>query len=338
MTINFIESENQWESFILKFPEANFLQSWYWGEFHRSLGKDVVRLVIESDNEVLILAQIVVEKARRGTYLTIAGGPLFKLEDSKYFARFVTEIKKLAVQKKASFIRVRPQLYKSDEVEKVFSANGFVSSPMHLTADLTIQLDLNLGAEQLLKEMRKNTRYEIRRSQKLGIKTKISTDSNLLKSFYQHQLVLAEKHKFVPFSEEFLSKQFVEFKKHDLVELISSYDENDNLLASAFIIFYNDEAVYHYGISTLDNQKLPGSYACQWRAIERAIERGCNRYNLWGVAPLDQPDHRFAGVSIFKRGFGGKEVEYLAAHDLATSPKYYLTKFFEDLRRRYRRL
>ena len=117
------------------------------------------------------------------------------------------------------------------------------------------------------------------------------------------------------------------------------YQKFENyLLASAFVIFYGNEAVYHYGVSTDANRTMPGAYAVQWRAILEAKQRGMKRYNFWGVAPKNETNHRFAGVSTFKRGFGGNEVQYVPAHDKVLSQKYYLIWILETIRRKLRRL
>ena len=141
----------------------------------------------------------------------------------------------------------------------------------------------------------------------------------------------------MPFSEKFLTEPFAAFVADDQVVLFQAYEGN-TLLAAAFVLFYNGEAVYHYGVSTEANAKLPGSYACQWAAILEAQQRGCTKYNFWGIAPEEETKHRFAGVSLFKRGFGGTEVAYLPARDIALSWKYQLTFWFETLRRKMRRL
>src|SRR3546814_3819774 len=44
--------------------------------------------------------------------------------------------------------------------------------------------------------------------------------------------------------------------------------------------------------------------------------------------------HRFVGVSLFKRGWGGDEVQYLPARDLSLNWKYAFTKVFELVRRK----
>lgn len=339
-TIQTQTNSSEWENFITQIPEANFLQSWNWGVFHQRLGKDVFFVSVKENEQIVGVALAVKEPARRGAYLAIAGGPLF-LEryqsQTSAWQALITHLKELAQAHHCVFIRVRPQLLDTSQHLQLFQELGFVQAPMHLTADLTLQLDLTQSEEELLAQMRKNTRYEVKKAEKLGIEIRKTQDPAAIDTFYQHQLYLAEKHGFVPFSKEFLKTQFEVFAASDQAILFDSYLDG-MLLASAFIIFYNGEAVYHYGTSTPDNAKLPGSYACQWAAIQEAKNRGCTRYNFWGIAPEDQPNHRFAGVSLFKRGFGGAEVAYLPALDLATSSAYLATKLFEWGRKKVRRL
>ncbi len=76
----------------------------------------------------------------------------------------------------------------------------------------------------------------------------------------------------------------------------------------------------------------------QWRIIEAAQARGCTQYDLWGIAPAGAPDHPWAGFSVFKRGFGGREIRYMHAHDLSLKSHYLLVHLVETLRRRRRGL
>ncbi len=324
-----------WEAFIKTRREANFLHSWNWGDFHEKLGKRVYRIGIFENNLMVGCALVVKEEAKRGSYFAISGGPIVNWEKINEAKTLVSYIKRLATAESCVFIRLRPQILDSNETREVFRSLGFKLSPMHLTADLTLQVDLSQAEDELLKNMRKSTRYEIRKSQKLGIKLKKSQDANDIKNFHKYHIELAKKHDFVPFSFKFLYQQFKVFSKNDQALLFHAFKGN-NLLASAFVIFYNKEAVYHYGISTEANSKLPGSYACQWEAILEAKKRGMERYNLWGVASKGEKSHRFSGVSLFKRGFGGSEVNYLPAHDLPLNWKYWFTYLFEMGRKRVR--
>ena len=339
MNLNFlhITQKDKWEQEVVLFKKANFLQSWNWGMFQESMGKVVTRLLVQENEKTIALAQLVRETAKRGTYLSIAGGPLMDWSNTEIVSQVFNEIKKIAKEQKAIFIRFRPQDIDSISLRATVKNFGAVASQMHLTADLTLQLDLQDSEEEILKQMRKNTRYSIRKTDKEGIKIVFSKDKKDIKTFFNHQNELAKRHGFVPFSYKFLFNQFSSFVDDDQVVLIHSF-KDEKLLSSAFIIFYNDEAVYHYGISTPDNSRLPGSYACQWAAIKEAKKRGCKKYNFWGIAPEEEKGHRFAGVSLFKRGFGGEEIHYLPSHDLPLSAKYYLISSFEFLRKKARKL
>ncbi len=344
-------SKTQWEAEVAEFGEANFLQSWNWGEFQLSLGKTVVRLAWQEQEtgKYVALTQAVVEKARRGGYLAVAGGPLIDWQNLELVKEVFQALRIIAQENRCWFVRFRPQAVLEQDSENLAQYRvpslkqntvkmiGGCQAPMHLTADLTLQLDLSSPEEELLANMRKNHRQSINKAAKLGITTRISHDIGEIPAFYQAQQLLAKRHGFVPFSQEFLTKQFAAFSADNQVALIHA-EYQSQLLATAFVIFYNYEAVYHYGVSTELNQQLPGSYASQWRAIQEAKARGCKRYNFWGVAPLDQPHHRFAGVGLFKRGFGGREVGYLPAQDIVIDQRYYLTRIFEIGRKKLRKL
>ena len=71
-----------------------------------------------------------------------------------------------------------------------------------------------------------------------------------------------------------------------------------------------------------------GAYLLQWEAILEAKRRGQKRYNFWGVVKPEQTKHRFYGVSIFKRGFGGDDVAYVHAQDLVIAPLRYTINYF----------
>ena len=333
-----INDKEQWESFVLERPEANFLQSWNWGEFHSQLGHTIYREGIFDDSKLVGLFLVIKEKAKRGIYLTIPGGPLIDWSNKQVREESVKRIREIAKTENCSFVRIRPQLIENSDNNQILKALGFVNAPMHLHAELTHQLDLSKSEDQLLSEMRKATRYEIRQAQKLGIRIETSNKTEDMESFYEMQLDTARRQKFVPFGRDFLLKQFEVFSKENQVVLFTAW-YGEIKLAQAFVIFYGREADYHYGVSTEEARKYPGAYLIQWEAIREAKKRGMERYNFWGVAPEGAKDHRFSGVSLFKRGFGGFDVSYCHARDLVINyPKYLINWLIESFRKYIRRV
>jgi len=330
------KDKKEWEDFLAIRPEANFLQSWYWGEFHEKLNNDIQRTGFYENNKLIGVMLSVVEDAKRGRYLTVPGGPIIDWEKPDLIEAFVEEIKKIAKQQNCVFVRIRPQLQSSEFSKSLFKRHGFINAPMHLHAELTFQLDITKDEQLLFSQMRKTTRYEIKKAIKQGIKITKSKDPKDIKDFYNLQIETAKRQKFVPFSYKYLSEQFKVFAAEDKALLYSAYHEN-KLLACAFIIFYGKEAIYHYGASTEEGRGYPGAYLIQWEAIKEAKRRGMTRYNFWGVSPIDSPHHRFHGLSLFKRGFGGKDIEYLHAQDLIINyPKYLINYAVESIRKKIR--
>lgn len=336
ITVKNITNKKTWEEFVLAKNETNFLQSWSWGEFHKALGKIIHRTGFYEKEKLVGVMLSIIETAKRGKYLTVPGGPLIDWGNKDLINAFTQPAKTIAKENNCVFVRIRPQLKSDDFSRNLFKNLGFIKAPMHLHAELTSQLDITKSEGELMAQMRKTTRYEVKKAMKENIKIIMSTNPSDIKKFYDLQIETSKRQKFVPFSYKFLFEQFKAFTENGDVLLYRAEFEN-KLLAQSFIIFYGREAVYHYGASTDEGRQHPGAYLIQWEAIKEAKERGMTRYNFWGVSPIDKTDHRFAGLSLFKRGFGGEDFQYLPAQDLIINkPKYLLNYLIETLRKKLR--
>lgn len=328
-----VTSKKEWENFMLGRPEANFLHSWNWGQFHQNLGQQIYRVGFYQGNNLVGVMSSIVEKAKRATYLTVPGGPLIDWFDTEVTTSFRNEIVSQAQRYGCSFIRVRPQILETTENATLFKNLEFKWAPMHLHAELTHQLDLTASEEEILAGMRKTTRYEIKQAGKLGVEIKTGGE---IGEFYELQMQTAQRQGFVPFSKMFLEEQYKTFASENQALLYTAWMGKEKL-AQAMVLFYGGEADYHYGASSEAGRKYPGAYLIQWEAIKEARGRGMKRYNFWGVAPEGETAHRFYGVSVFKRGFGGQDVEYLHARDLITNwPRYMANWSIEVLRKKMR--
>lgn len=323
---------------MASFEEGNFLHSFNWGQFHQNLGKSIERVGFYKGSHVAGLMLVVIEKAKRATYLTVPGGPLINWQDKAVVAAFKKAALEIAQKNNCSFIRVRPQLISDAKSRLIFPCLGFKNAPMHLHAELTRQINLEKSEAELLAQMRKTTRGEIKKAVTSSIEVTASKDPSQILDFYKLQQETAKRQGFISFSQKFLEEQFKVFAADNQVMLYTATFKQ-KLLAQAIIIFYGYEADYHYGASAVVGRKFPGAYLIQWEAIKEAKKRGLRRYNLWGVAPEGQTNHRFYGVSVFKRGFGGDDVEYVHAQDLIINPlPYSINWLIEQVRKKIRRV
>ncbi len=333
-----VVDKDKWEAFTANQPEANFLQSWQWGEFHKSRGKSVIRRGVYKDKQLVGVYVGQVEDARRGKRLEIAGGPIINWEDGHLVEAVTADIKEQAGKHNAVFARIRPQLPQTEEALSNFKKHGFKKAPMYLSVELAGVLDLSQSEEEILKGMRQRLRRALRKAKKNNVTIETSTNPADIETFYDIQLQTAKRQDFVAFSKDFLKKQFEAFAQEGQAVLYTA-KHNGEVLAQNFMIFYGNEASYHYGVSTQLGTRLSGAPLLHMQAMKDARERGIKRYNFWGIVPENDTTHRFYGVSVFKRGFGVDELQYMPAHDLVLKPaKYKGTWMVESARRKIRKV
>ncbi|HPM39170.1 MAG TPA: peptidoglycan bridge formation glycyltransferase FemA/FemB family protein [Candidatus Pacearchaeota archaeon] len=337
MIIREIDDKKRWEDFVSECTEKTFCQSWNWGIFNQSMGDKVWRFGIFENEQLVAIAQVLKIKARRGSFLFVPHGPLIALGDKKEIIKSILEkLKDLAKTENVNFIRFSPILEVSDS--NIFKELGFRNAPIHMHPELTWELDISLSEEDILKGMRKTTRYLIKQAEKNeDIEITRGTSDEMLNDFEKLYLETAERQSFTPFSNDYLKKEVDAFKNDNQI-LIFSGKYKGEVVSSAIIVYYSGIGFYHQGASSLKYPKVPVSYLLQWEAIKEAKTRGCRLYNFWGVIPEATKNHPWAGLSLFKKGFGGFEKEYVKTQDYILSNKYWLTYIIEQIRRRKRHL
>ena len=331
------QDQKQWDDFVTSHEEANFLQAWAWGEFHLSRNKKVVRRIVLDDKDKPVAAYVgEIETAKRGKYMAIAGGPIMDWSDKKIVRAVFKDIKEQGQANNCVFIRVRPQLEASKKAEKLFQDLGLQPAPYYLSVELAGVLDLNQSEDEIKKNAATRIRRALNKAKKEGVTVETSVDPKDIKKFYKIQLETASRHNFYAFSEDFLEKQFAAFAKNGQVKLYIA-KHNNKILAENFMIFYGNEASYHYGVSSEAGTKISSAPLLHFTAMEDARKQGIKRYNFWGITGVDETKHRFYGVSQFKRGFGVVELQYLHAHDMVLKPlAYKLNWLVETLRSKVR--
>lgn len=320
-----------WKNIIKKYPEANFLQSPNYSKMNEILGAKVITEDFGGNGYALMI----VRNAKRGRYLEIPCGPLIDWQNKKVVQNVFAKIKEIAKNEKCVFVRIRPQLISTPKNLQILAKLGLKKSPMHLAAENTVIIDLTQEEDKLLANMRRQTRYDVRRADKQGIAVEKGTDEKIFKEFHKVQADTARRQNFIPPKLETLLAEKQAFGEN--ISIYTAKTSEGKPIAYGLIIKDGKEADYYEAASTPLNHKLPGAHALLWQAMRDLKAEGYKRFNLWGIAPTGQPNHRYAGVTTFKTGFGGEIVEYVPAHDLIISKTKYLKNFVVETIRRKRR-
>jgi lipid II:glycine glycyltransferase (peptidoglycan interpeptide bridge formation enzyme) len=332
MNLLIIDHKKEWDDFLLAHSPQSLFQSWEWGEIEKKSGKDIYRYGIYQNTVLIGIAQTMIVRAKRGTYIHIRQGPVVLSNSAKTWKECISLFFDVAKKERALFIRISPMIEDTSDNRDILKEAGFVWSPIHeVDAERCWVLDIGKPEEEILQGMRKTTRYEIRRGLKMDIEVKSTIKASDVTQFSELYRETSKRHGFV--SHGSIVEEFEYFASHNQAVLLLGYFEH-TLIASAIILFYGGQAIYHHGASR--PSKIPVSYLLQWRAILEAKKRGITLYNFYGIAPEDKPNHPWNGLTLFKKGFGGYEKRYMHAHDYPVSPLYILPKLIESIRTKLR--
>jgi lipid II:glycine glycyltransferase (peptidoglycan interpeptide bridge formation enzyme) len=341
--------KDAWNQFVIE-NSGLFLQSWEWGEFQESLGRKIWRL---GDGESWQAVVVKYDFPMGKNYLYCPAGPIIsniKAQSEKPQLKaqnFLDELRKIAIREKSIFLKIEPFWGKGETLRQAQGINfndlKFIKSDGGQRILKTLVLDLNKSEDELLAEMKQKTRYNIRLAEKQGVKIKVS--NNLEKDidiFYQlaketakrdgfdiHLKEHYEKMFFTCHSERSEESQEIEKEisrpaqggaRNDklFIELFLAEYQN-KIIAANIVVFFGSRAIYLHGASSNERRNLMAPYLLQWEQIKEAKKRGCQIYDFWGISEENWP-----GVTRFKKGFGGKEIDYVGTCDYIFRSIWYM--------------
>lgn len=328
ISIHIIQDRSIWDKFITTHGFWSLFQSYDWGVVQEQIGFKITRLGVYENKRLIGCAQIAFVTARRGKYLHIRQGPVFEnnIVKEAWWKPLVTYLFQIGIKEKAWFVRVSPMINETPEHLRLLQSMRFHKAPIHaVDAEYCWILDINKQEKELLSGMRKSTRYLIRQAEKLGVAV---TASNNIDEFLTLYKLTSRRQHFVP--HQGIAEEWRQFSKNDNAFLLLARYE-DKLMAGGIFLKFGKQVIYHHGASIPG--KIPASCILQWHAIRKAKSIKAAIYNFWGIAPSNKKHHPWQGITLFKQGFGGQEMKFIHAHDLALSPLYGVSYTIETLRK-----
>lgn len=240
----------------------------------------------------------------------------FECPRGRLSAHDIPEIEKIARRKKAVFLRIEPpRNYKFP--------HGFRPAHAHYQPEETLILDLSLSEDDLLKQMKEKGRYNIRLAVKKGVKVRRSKNAGI---FYDLMQKTAARDKFSPHEKSYYEKLLETLSGRDLKKGFAKLfvaEHKNAPLAAIIVTFYKNTAAYYFGASSNEHRNLMAPYLLQWEAVREAKRLGCRFYDFFGIAPENAHSHPWAGVTQFKKKFGGIIIKYPRAREFVFRPFLY---------------
>lgn len=296
-----------WEDFNQKSPYSSFLQSYSWSNFQKAEGVEGYRLAFEEAKikggfdaraHLVGLAQIFKHPLTLGkSYLYLPHGPIIdpQANQEEAWDLLIEKTKEIAKSEKSIFLFIEPK-QSFNKISRLKRADK------HIQAETTLILDISPSEKEILAQMKSKTRYNIGLAARKGVLLSVSRNLDDISIFIKLAKETSERDEFRLHPDNYYREMLKNLSENNMIELIlAKYKKK--YIAAILVMYYGDMATYLHGASSYKYRQLMAPHLLQWGAIQQAKNKGCKRYDFWGVTTSPDPMHHWAGFSKFKFGF-----------------------------------
>lgn len=303
----------------------HFLQSAPWQQFQQAIGHHSVSASGDGWSYTAYL-----EKGAGNTRLYTPYGPT--IDNAAVFPTALTSLKKAAKKHGATFLRIEPTYPVEPSQLRQY---GFKPvTYQQLNPAHTLVINLAQSEEEILAQMSQNSRNLTRNYANKGLKIVESQEPEDITILTSLLRGVATRNNITPHSSSYFKKQAEVLFPLSAARLFYVIHEGKPIAAA---LVYDSPTTRYYAHAAADDayRKLSAGTALVGHMILDAKARGLTQFDLYGIAPPDQPTHPWAGFTKFKKSFGGEVVSYGGTWDLPLkSIPYYGYRAYQTVRRR----
>lgn len=287
--------EKDWDSQQVEL-RAHFLQMRAWAAFQEALGRQIF---YASGNGWSWLA--VLEHTRLGSRLYCPYGPT--AAGKKQLQTALTVLEDCAQSQHASYVRVEPVGWapKTGSYREL----GLHRARRNIQPELTWVKNLEPTENELIAGMTATNRNLHRTASKKGLTFRASTDPSEVKIFLDMMHEVAAKNSIHIHPDAYYQQMAETLMPLGAMKLYVAEHESKPVATS--LVFDSPTTRYYaHAASLFEARKLhPGTPLVSHMILD-AKRQGQQWFDFYGIAPADQPNHRWAGFTRFKQSFGGE--------------------------------
>ncbi|GAC1467219.1 MAG: peptidoglycan bridge formation glycyltransferase FemA/FemB family protein [Ktedonobacteraceae bacterium] len=318
-----------WDHFVNQHPQGHFLQCWGWGELKAASGWHPLRLALWdiASNQIVAAAQVLRRTAphvslRLGHLAYIPKGPVLDWSNEPLCDAFFVQLHHYLRMTGAITLRIEVGVEVGVE-ESVVVLKRLVQQKMHSAQEVqplrTIILDITPDETTLLAQMKEKWRYNVRLAGRKGVTIRVAETIEDVQAWYALLETTGERDQFGIHTLAYYIQVWRTFTPVDTIRLLLA-EFNGRLLAGIFVSVFARQAIYLYGASSNEQRQLMPNYLLQWEAIRWAKSRGAYSYDFWGIPETEAEDEAMVGVYRFKRGWGGRVVQFPGCYEFIYRP------------------
>jgi len=343
VSIQLLTADNDlscYEAWVRAHPQGTLWQSLVRKRYAEECGKEV-RVYVASDERQAISdkpqasALVVIDRTTGGfSTWEIARGPLWESGKRQAVSGKPVDVLLERIVEDAKREHCLA-LYLSLPNELRITNYELRDSNRRVHAKATRIIDLTLSESEILAQMHPKGRYNISIAERHGVTVSegsvqdIDAFYDLLKDTGSRDgFKIHQKSHYTRFLD-CIEGSFLLMAKHSGKPFDAAQGKP---IAGLIGVVWGLTGIYYYGASSHDDRALMAPYLLQWEAMRKCKTLGCTKYDLLGIEPEEKSQvpspksqvlHHWAGISEFKRKFGGTVITYPPEQMIVLRPWIY---------------
>ena len=309
-----------WDAYVRAHPKATYLQVEPWARVKASTGWSPALVGNPSTAAGPIGARLLTRPIPMlpWRFAYAPRGPLAnewnEVTNAAWLDALRSEARPGGALARTAIVRMDPEIEAGPEIEAALRAIGW--RPAHdMQPRRTRIVDLTADEDALLSDLRKKWRQYVNkaRSNEIVIRDVDPTvETTAFDVFYAVMREVSKRTALPLRSAATFREVWEAYAPTGESRLLFAENGNGEVQAVLLTVRCGTRVVEPYGGMTEAGAESRANYLLKWEAIRSSKEQGATSYDMWGLIG--------SGIDHFKAGFGGREVEYIGAWDLALSP------------------
>ncbi|HYZ83080.1 MAG TPA: peptidoglycan bridge formation glycyltransferase FemA/FemB family protein [Bryobacteraceae bacterium] len=308
-----------WDDFLETVKETGFMQSSLWCDFCVCRGFEYFGAVLKDRDEILGGA-IVLKRAysEDSCFYYIQDGPVLTSDDEPVreavFDALFEELNRRRERENetVSHLRIEPRWTRMPEFLSNFRLAP--DDDDYIEPRRTLYVDLRNSEAAILGQMKPKGRYNVRLAAKHGVSVVQDTSESGLADFLRIYRETASRHEIHAKPQAYFATLFSMFSPSGRARIFFA-EYRGARVASALVMYFGRRATYFFGGSLHTHRNVMAPYLLHFEIMRSAKAAGYEWYDMWGIAAADDTDDPWYDISLFKRKFGGVEIELVPTLD-----------------------
>lgn len=303
------------------------LQSWEWGEFRKSTGVEVTRLIeTDESKECIAVYQLTWHKIPKTSY-QVGYLPKSALPSEEA----IEYIKNEANKRKAIFVKMEPNVKAGKQFD--YTPEVLLRKGKPLFTKYTFILNIERSEDEILKRMNQKTRYNVRLAEKKGVEIVKDNSEEAFEEYWRLTEETTKRQGFYSHTKSYHKKMWQMMTTSGIGQMFKAV-YNGEVLTTWMIFVLNKKLYYPYGASTNKYRDTMANNLMMWEVIKHGKKMGCKEFDMWGsLGSNPDPKDSWYGFHRFKQGYGGVLTEFLGTYDIVIYPTMYeVYRLIENVR------